>query len=240
MGLIDDYLIHMKVTEDYLIHMGLIDDYLIHMKVTENYLIHMKVTEDYLIHMGLIDAYLIHMQVTEDYLIHMKVIEDYFIHMGVINDYLIHRCKKLGMKGKGKGGKKRARKGERELEREEGSNVVECKTLTGSQCPTGQDRILFRLCGKPGRCINFPTTHSVSCPSIILELFSSPFVLWHTPLTKGIKNHPQKNKSSNHTKLLTPGSHPTFFPSYPTIINLTTQQQPKEREKREREREKNK
>jgi hypothetical protein len=58
----------------------------------------------------------------------MKVTEDYLIHMRVMDDYLIHRCKKLGMKGKEKGRKKRARKGEigreRELEREV-SNVLD-------------------------------------------------------------------------------------------------------------------
>jgi hypothetical protein len=197
------------------------------MKVNEDYLIHVKVIEDDLIHMGVI----------EDDLIHMGVIEDDLIHMGVIDDYLIHRCKKLGMKGKEKGGKKgqeKERLGEREFG-ERSKDVVECKT--GSQCPTGQDRILFVFVWEVGRCINFPTTHSVSCPSIyhlgtLLSLslsLSLNFVLWHSS-SEGNQTHPHKiNHQITQSYLHQIPSH--FFLLYPTIINLTTQQQPKEREK---------
>jgi hypothetical protein len=50
-----------------------------------------------------------------------------------------------------------------------------------------------------------------------------------TPLTKGIKNHPQNNKIIKSHKVTY--TRITFFPLYPTTIKLTTQQQPKEREK---------
>jgi hypothetical protein len=94
------------------------------------------------------------------------------------------------------------------------------------------------LCGKPGRCINFPTTHSVSCPLYHLGTLLSPFC----PLALLL---PRESKTT-HKKIKIIKSHKvtytriTFFPLYPTTIKLTTQQQPKEREKREREREKNK
>jgi hypothetical protein len=131
--------------------------------------------------------------------------------------------------------KKRAREGEnggeRELERE-ASKVLECKT--GSQCPTGQDRILFLFAWDAGRCINFPTTHSVSCPSIILELSSLPFCPLALLLRRESKL-PTKNKSSNHTKLLTPDPIPLFsVVSHHHQTDNTTTTKRKREKKREK------
>jgi hypothetical protein len=85
-----------------------------------------------------------------------------------------------------------------------------------------------------GTCINFPTTHSVSCPlyrlGTLLPLFCPLAALLvrreSKPTHKKIKN-----KSSNHTKLLTPDRIPLFsvVSHHQQTDNTTTTKSKKEK-----------